>query len=173
METYISLQKLVTEASNRIDSWQMDLFKSAGNLNEMLIEKLDAPRDIIRMHDKSFCGVALAKPSFDTQDNGNLSIILLTEANFKEFIKFNVLNFSIIFCFPTSELNNSVSTFKLILGVRFCEGNVQYSMYDHEFQQQGDWVIIDEMFSKIIEALLSDINNDPYHSYKKSSFGFQ
>jgi hypothetical protein len=172
METYVNLQKLVTESNNRLNNWQVDLFKSAGNLNKMLIEKLEAPRDIIKMHDRSFCRVALAKPFFDTQDNGNLSKILLAESNFREFIKFNVLNFSILLCFPTSEANKSVSTFKFILGVRFCENNVQYSMYDREFQQEGDWMIIDDVFSKIIETLLSDINNDPYHSYKKSHFGF-
>jgi hypothetical protein len=172
METYTSLQKLVTESNNRLNNWQFDLFKSAGNLNKMLIEKLDPPRDIIKMHDKSFCRIALAKPFFDNQENGNLSRILLTENNYREFIKYNILNFSILLCFPTSESNKTVSTFKFILGVRFSENNSQYSIYDREFQQEGDWMVIDDIFSKIIEILLSDTSIDPYYCYKQSHFGF-
>ena len=172
METYANLQKLATESSNRLNNWQFDLFKSAGNLNKMLIEKLDSPRDIIKLNDKSFARIALAKPFYDIQENGNLSKVLLTEHNYREFIKYNILTFSILFSFSTSESNRTVSTFKLILGVRYSEDNVQYSMYDYESQQEGDWMVIDDIFSKIIETLLSDLNINPYHGYKKSHFGF-
>ena len=172
METYENLQRLATESKNRLNNWQSDLFRSAEDLNKMLIEKLNSPKDIIKLNDKSFARIALAKPFYDIQENGNLSKVMLTERNYREFIKYNIFTFSILFSVSTSELNRTVSTFKLILGVRYSEDNIQYSIYNHESQQEGDWMVIDDIFSKIIETLLSDLNINPYHGYKKSHFGF-
>jgi hypothetical protein len=174
MENYSDLQKLKIESNKTYESWQSDLFDSAKSLHQMLVDRLDPPRTMLHVNNRQWERIMLEKPFFESSKNGFMAHMLLSNDNFREFIKNGELLFAISLNFSNSESNNSsVSITRLLISVRFKDRQPAYAIYDPiESKIATDWMSIEDIFGKIISDFLENLKLDPYLGYVKPRIGF-
>jgi hypothetical protein len=174
MENYSNLQKLKIESNKTYESWQNDLFDSAKSLHEMLVDRLDPPKTMLRVNDRQWERIMLERPFFEPNKNGLMLHMLLSSNNCREFIKNGELLFAISLNFSNSESNNSsVSITRLLISVRFKDCHPVYAIYDPiESKIATDWMSIEDTFKKIISDFLENLKLDPYLGYVKPRIGF-